>query len=812
MNADSPSGSESGGRRRLLPLLPLRDLVVFPNMIIPLFVGRAKSIAALDEAMEKDKQIFLVAQADAKIAQPDEDELFSIGTVGHIVQLLRLPDKTIKVLVEGKARARIREFLPSDDYFLVYTEEVEPEEPEGIEAEALVRNVHQNFATYVKLNKRVPQDIAETVAEIDEPGQLADALIAHLNLKLENKQDLLETLNPIERLEKVSGFVRSEIEILQVERRIKSRVKKQIEHSQKEQYLNEQMRAIQKELGERDEFKAEMHDLEDRIKKKKMSKEATEKVMAEFKKLKMMSPLSAEAAVVRNYIDTVISLPWMEKTDDNFDIDQAEVILEEDHYGLKKVKERILEYLAVQKLVGKLKGPILCLVGPPGVGKTSVAKSIARAAGRRYIRVSLGGVRDEAEIRGHRRTYIGSLPGKIIQQLKKAGANNPVFLLDEIDKMSSDLRGDPTSALLEVLDPEQNHTFNDHYLDLDYDLSDVMFIATANTLHSVPPALMDRMEIIRLHGYTEDEKLAIAKGFLVPKQTEANGLADKNVTFADSALLTLIRRYTREAGVRSLEREIASVCRKVARRLAKEGHEKDTVRITAKSMPKYLGPFRYRLEQLEQKDLVGLTNGLAWTQVGGELLAAEAAVMPGKGKLYITGQLGDVMQESAQAALAYVRNRASRLGLPEDFYGKIDIHVHIPEGAIPKDGPSAGVTITTSIVSALLKTPVRQDVAMTGEITLRGRVLPIGGVKEKLVAANRSGISKVIMPRENEKDLHDIPASVLKGLEIVFVENMDEILRHALVLDDPDELFAASDSDDLAAADETTVDRTARLI
>ncbi|MHA1568944.1 MAG: endopeptidase La, partial [Alphaproteobacteria bacterium] len=714
MDSSLPSGFGAEGRRSLLPLVPLRDLVIFPYMVVPLFVGRARSIAALEEAMAKDKRILLAAQMDAKQQEPGEDEIYRVGTIGHIVQLLRLPDQTVKVLVEGKTRARIREFLPSHEYHLVYAEEVQEEDEFSIETEALVRSMHQTFATYVKLDKRIPQDIASTINAIEEPGRLADALVAHLKMKLEHRQEILETFHAGERLEKLYNTVREEIEILQVERRIKSRVKKQVEHSRKEQYLNEQMRAIQKELGERDEFKAEIQELEERIKKKKMSKEATEKVKAEFKKLRMMSPLSAEAAVVRNYIDTLLALPWFEKTEDNYDIDEAEKILEEDHYGLQKVKERILEYLAVQKLVEKLKGPILCLVGPPGVGKTSVGKSIARASKRKFLRMSLGGVRDEAEIRGHRRTYIGSMPGKIMQQLKKAGTNNPVFLLDEVDKMSSDFRGDPTSALLEVLDPEQNHTFNDHYLDVDYDLSDVMFVATANTMHNVPAALQDRMEIIYLHGYTEDDKMAIAKGFLVPKQKEAHGLADKDVSFADKGLLTITRLYTREAGVRNLEREIASICRKVARRLAKTGHRDDRVRVTEKSIPKYLGVPRYRVEQIEQLDLIGLANGLAWTQAGGELLATEVAVMPGKGKLSITGQLGDVMQESAQAALAYVRNRGPALGLPEDFYNKIDIHVHIPEGAIPKDGPSAGITICTAIVSALLKIPVRRDVAMTG--------------------------------------------------------------------------------------------------
>ncbi len=777
------------GRRSLLPLLPLRDLIVFPHMVMPLFVGRASSIAALEAAMSKDKRVLLTAQTDGKVDAPTEEQLYRVGTIGLIVQLVHLPDQTVKVLVEAKGRARIRDFLPSFDYLLVYVEELRDTAEPTLESEALVRSTHELFETFGKLNKRIPPDIVEAVKGIDDAGRLADALVGHLNLKLEQKQEVLETTDPVERLSKVYGFAREEMEILQVERRIKSRVKRQIEHSRKEQYLNEQMRAIQKELGERDEFRAEMQELEERIKNKRMSPEATEKVQSEFKKLKMMSPLSAEAAVVRNYIDTLLSLPWFEKSPDNYDIEEAEQVLEEDHYGLEKVKERILEYLAVQKLVGKLKGPILALVGPPGVGKTSIGKSIARATKRKFIRVSLGGVRDEAEVRGHRRTYIGSMPGKIIQQLKKAGANNPVFILDEIDKMSSDFRGDPTSAMLEVLDPEQNHAFADHYLDVDYDLSDVLFVCTANSLQGVPPALQDRLEIIRLHGYTEDEKLEIARRFLVPKQIEANGLAQKNVSFADHALLAIIRLYTREAGVRSLERELASICRKIARRLARQGHENDRVRVTEKSLRGYLGVPPFRLEQLEQRDIVGLANGLAWTAAGGELLAAEVAVMPGQGKLTITGQLGDVMQESAQAALAYVRYRSKALGLADDFFGKIDLHVHIPEGAIPKDGPSAGITITTAIVSALLRLPVRRQVAMTGEITLRGRVLPVGGLKEKLVAALRCHIKKVLVPKDNQKELSEVPERVTKDLEIVLVEHMDEVLRHALAVDKPDELF-----------------------
>ena len=812
MDQSDSTGAGKEGRRSVLPLLPLRDLVVFPSLLIPLYVGRPRSISALEEAMAKDRKILLTAQIDPKDDEPEEENLFRVGTIGHVIQLLHLADGTVKALVEGKYRARIREFLPHEAYFLVYAEQLAEPETVSIETQALMRSVQQLFSTYAKMDQKLPKDQVGLISKLEDPGRLADALVAYLTLKLEQKQEVLEILDPTLRLEKIFELLRAEIEILQVERKIKSRVKKQLETAQKEQYLTEQMRAIQKELGEHDEFKTELRDLEERIKKKKMSQEAVDKAVAEFKKLRMMSPLSAEAAVVRSYIETLIALPWFEKTPDNFDIDEAERILEEDHYGLEKVKERILEYLAVQKLVGKLKGPILCLVGPPGVGKTSIGRSIARASKRKFVRMSLGGVRDEAEIRGHRRTYIGSMPGKIMLMLKKAGANNPVFMLDEVDKMSSDFRGDPTSALLEVLDPEQNHTFNDHYLDVDYDLSEVMFVATANSLHQIPPALQDRMEIIRLQGYTELDKLAIALGFLVPKQMEANGLKNKEVFFTDGALLQIIRRYTREAGVRNLEREIAAVYRKVARRLAKVDHQNDRVKITEKSIGKYLGVPPFRAEQLEQTDLIGLVNGLAWTQAGGELLAAEAAVMPGKGKFNITGQLGDVMQESAQAAMSYVRNRARGLGLPEDFYGKIDIHVHIPEGAIPKDGPSAGITITTAIVSALLKIPVRHTVAMTGEITLRGRILPVGGLKEKLVAAHRCHIKQVLIPKDNEKDLRDVPESVLRSLEVVPVEDMDEVIRCALAVENPEQIFIEAEHENFPQPADPALERSERLL
>jgi ATP-dependent Lon protease len=628
-----------------------------------------------------------------------------------------------------------------------------------------------------------------SVSSIDEPGRLSDTIVAHLGIKLEDRQNLLETFNAAERLEKVLGHMRAEIEILEVERRIRSRVKKQMERSQKEYYLNEQMRAIQKELGEKDEFKNEIQEIEEKLKQKKLSAEAKDKVEKELKKLKMMSPMSAEATVVRNYIDWIISLPWNECTDDKLDINEAEKVLDEDHFGLEKVKERILEYLAVQSLVGKIKGPILCLVGPPGVGKTSLGRSIARATGRKFIRVSLGGVRDEAEIRGHRRTYIGALPGKIIQSMKKAGSSNPVFLMDEIDKMSTDFRGDPSSALLEVLDPEQNTAFNDHYLDLDFDLSKVMFITTANTLDRIPRPLQDRMEIIRIAGYTELEKVNIAKKYLIEKQREANGLTPENIVFTDNALMGVVRHYTKEAGVRSLEREIAAVCRKVAVEVVKKDRNSH-VQVGTKSLHKYLGPIKFRYGKADADTKVGVTTGLAWTELGGELLSTEVTIMPGKGQLIITGKLGDVMQESAQAAMSYVRSRATALGLEKDFYQKLDVHLHVPEGAIPKDGPSAGITMATSLVSALIKIPVRNDLAMTGEITLRGTVLPIGGLKEKVLAAHRAGIKKILIPAENEKDIEEIPASVLKNVELELVSHVDEVLKKALVLDDPESLFS----------------------
>ncbi|HTW88730.1 MAG TPA: endopeptidase La [Candidatus Binataceae bacterium] len=772
----------------LVPLLPLRELIVFPHEVYPIFVGRQKSIKALEAAEASKKPILLVAQKDARVADPSPSDIYPIGTLGVVVQLLRLPDGTVKALLEGKKRARILKYIAEEDYFQVEAEEIEELSERTPEVEALIRSVNSTFDNYVRLNKKIPPEMVTSIAAVDDPAYLADKLVGHLGIKLEDKQALLECLNPAERLEKILGYMRSELEILEVEKRIRSRVKKQMEKTQKEYYLNEQMRAIQKELGEKDEFKNEIQELEEKLRQKKMPAEAREKCEREIKKLKMMSPMSAEATVVRNYLDWFLALPWFEYTEDKLDIKEAERILEEDHYGLEKVKQRILEYLAVQTLVGQLKGPILCLVGPPGVGKTSLGKSIARATGRKFVRVSLGGVRDEAEIRGHRRTYIGALPGKVIQSMRRAASGNPVLLFDEVDKMSTDFRGDPSSALLEVLDPEQNCTFNDHYLDCDYDLSKVMFITTANTLDRIPRPLQDRMEIIRIPGYTENEKLNIARRYLVRKQREANGLKPENIEFSDAALLGIIRRYTREAGVRNLERELASVCRKVAVEVVKNDRNA-SVKISSSSLAKHLGPPRHRYGIAEVEPQIGVATGLAWTELGGELLSVEVTILPGRGKLTVTGQLGDVMQESAQAALSYVRSRAATLGLKPDFYQKIDIHLHIPEGSIPKDGPSAGITLATALVSALCRVSVRNDVAMTGEITLRGRVLPIGGLKEKVLAAHRGGIRTILIPKENEKDIEEIAPQILKNVTLIQVEHMDQVLRHALVLSDPEAFF-----------------------
>ncbi|HEY2485288.1 MAG TPA: endopeptidase La [Candidatus Binataceae bacterium] len=793
----------------VVPLLPLRELIVFPHEVYPIFVGRQKSIKALEAAEAKKQPILLVAQKDAKVAEPTPQDLYSVGTLGIVVQLLRLPDGTVKALLEGKKRARVVRYLTEDEYFQVEAEEVEELSDRTTEVEALMRSVVSTFDNYARLNKKIPPEMVASISSVDDPAFLADKIVGHLGIKLEDKQALLECLKPAERLEKILGYMRSELEILEVEKRIRSRVKKQMEKTQKEYYLNEQMRAIQKELGEKDEFKNEIQELEEKLRQKKMPAEAREKCEREIKKLKMMSPMSAEATVVRNYLDWFLALPWFEYTEDKLDIKEAERVLEEDHFGLEKVKQRILEYLAVETLVGQMKGPILCLVGPPGVGKTSLGKSVARATGRKFVRVSLGGVRDEAEIRGHRRTYIGALPGKVIQSIRKAGSSNPVMLFDEVDKMSTDFRGDPSSALLEVLDPEQNCTFNDHYLDCDYDLSKVMFITTANTLDRIPRPLQDRMEVIRIPGYTETEKLQIAKKYLVKKQEEANGLKPENVDFSDKALLGIVRHYTREAGVRNLEREIASICRKVAVEVVKTDRNAH-VRISASSLGKYLGPAKFRYGMAESAPQVGVATGLAWTELGGELLNVEVTIVPGRGKLTITGQLGEVMQESAQAALSYVRSRADILGLDPGFYHKIDIHIHIPEGAIPKDGPSAGITLATALVSALTRKHVRNDLAMTGEITLRGRVLPIGGLKEKVLAAHRGGIKTVVIPKENAKDIVEIAPQILKGVQLVQADNVDEVLRHALVLDDPDAFFkpkpARKDLDFLREADKDEPD------
>lgn len=771
-----------------LPLLPLRDIVVFPSMVVPLFVGRDKSVNALEKAMNHDKKIFLAAQRKAKTDTPSESDIYRIGTVANILQILRLPDGTVKVLVEGEYRCRVLNFIPNSEHFYVQVEALQEVSTETNEIEALRRNIRAAFETYSKHNKKITQEVLDAVAAIDAPSRLADTIAAYMPFKLESKQKLLETLNVSERLEKLFGQIRAEVDIIQTEERIKGRVKKQMEKTQREYYLTEQMRAIQKEMGDKDDFKSELEDLEKRIKRKRLSKEAGAKVRSEFKKLKLMSPMSAEATVVRNYVDWILSLPWFEKTKDKIDIDEASRILDEDHYGLEKPKQRILEYLAVQALVKKMKGPILCFVGPPGVGKTSLAKSIARSTGRNFIRLSLGGVRDEAEIRGHRRTYIGALPGKIIQSLKKVKSNNPVFCLDEVDKMSMDFRGDPSAALLEVLDPEQNFAFNDHYLDLDYDLSEVFFVTTANNLHAIPAPLRDRMEIIQMAGYTEFDKLNIGKQFLISKQSKTNGLSPENVVFNDGDLLYLIRHYTKEAGVRNLEREIASICRKVAKEVVRNGPE-TKVELNEDIIQEYLGVPKYRYGRAEEQDEIGLSTGLAWTEFGGDTLGIETVLMPGKGKVTITGKLGEVMQESAQAALSYVRSRAARLGIEVDFYQKLDIHVHVPEGAIPKDGPSAGITMATSIVSALTRIPVRSNVAMTGEITLRGRVLPIGGLKEKILAAHRALLKTVLIPRDNAKDLKEIPEKIMQEIDVELVDHMDEVLRKALVLESDDQLF-----------------------
>ena len=789
------------------PMLPLRDVVVFPHMVIPLFVGREKSIKALDHAMESGKQIFLAAQHDAADDDPSPEHIYEIGTVANILQLLKLPDGTVKVLVEGTARAAIVRYVQSEETFEVDAVDVNDELIDEREAEVLIRTVVTEFEQYVKLNQKIPPEVLTSLSGIEEPGRLADTIAAHLTLRNEEKQKILEYASSRERLEHILGIMESEIDLLQVEKRIRGRVKKQMEKSQREYYLNEQMKAIQNELGEMEDAPNEMDELQKKIEEAGMSKEALEKAESELKKLRMMSPMSAEATVVRNYIDWLVQVPWKKRTRVSKDLAKAESMLEGDHYGLDQVKERILEYLAVQQRIKKIRGPILCLVGPPGVGKTSLGESIARATHRKFVRISLGGMRDEAEIRGHRRTYIGSLPGKILQNMAKAGSKNPLFMLDEVDKMSMDFRGDPSSALLEVLDPEQNNKFGDHYLEVDYDLSEVMFVATANTLN-IPSPLRDRMEIIRISGYTEDEKLNIATRYLVEKQKRNNGLNDEEIVFRKSALVDIVRYYTREAGVRSLEREIAKICRKVAKELLLN-EIKRTVTVTSRSLQKYLGVRQFRYGKAEDENRVGQVIGLAWTEVGGELLTIEAAVMPGKGKQSYTGKLGDVMQESIQAAMTVVRTRSKQYGIPLDFYQKQDVHIHVPEGATPKDGPSAGIGMCAAVLSAITSIPVRSDLAMTGEITLRGEVLPVGGLKEKLLAAHRGGVKFVLIPHENEKDLAEIPKNVKAGLEIKPVRWIDEVFAFALERL-PEPIDEAADEANVESANEdsqTTQDR-----
>ena len=762
----------------LYPVLPLRDIVVFPHMIVPLFVGREKSVRALEDVMKDDKQILLLAQKNAAQDDPAIEDIYEIGTVSTVLQLLKLPDGTVKVLVEGGRRAHVLGYTDNEAFFQAEAELIEEQDGDKQELEALSRTVVSQFEHYIKLNKKIPPEALVSINQIDDASKLADTVASHLALKISEKQELLETRTVTERLERIYAYIEAEIGVLQVEKKIRNRVKRQMEKTQREYYLNEQLKAIQKELGESEDGRDETAEFEDRIKKTRFSKEAREKALSELKKLRSMSPMSAEATVVRNYLDWLLSIPWKKRTRVEKNIKVAQEILDADHYGLKKVKERIVEYLAVQLRTNKIRGPILCLVGPPGVGKTSLGKSIARATGRKFVRMSLGGVRDEAEIRGHRRTYIGSMPGKIIQGMKKAKASNPLFLLDEVDKMGHDWRGDPTSALLEVLDPEQNSTFNDHYLEVDYDLSDVMFVTTANTMN-IPVALADRMETIRISGYTEDEKVEIAKRHLIPKQVEAHGLKKSEWSISEAALRDIIRYYTREAGVRNLEREIANLSRKAIKDIMIG--ERTRVAITRRNLGKYAGIRRYRYGEVEEEDLVGVTTGLAWTEVGGELLAIEAVTVPGKGKITITGKLGDVMQESVQAAKSYVQSRAARFGISPTMFAKNDIHVHVPEGATPKDGPSAGVAMATSIVSALSGIAVHKDLAMTGEITLRGRVLPIGGLKEKLLAALRGGLRTVLIPKENEKDLAEIPENVKRGMTIIALGTVDEVLEHALV-------------------------------
>jgi ATP-dependent Lon protease len=765
--------------KEVLPLLPLRGMIVFPFMVIPLDVGRDKSISALEEAMVQERLIVLAAQRHAKINDPEPDDIYTMGTIAEVKQLLKLPDGTIRVLVEGIRRAQIVSFVQSDPHYRVQLAEVAEADEKNVEVEALMRSTLYQFEQLIKLSKKIPPEVLTSVSNIEDPGRLADIISSHLNLKIEEKQDILEAVSAKSRLETLCTFLVKEIDILEMERKIHLRVRKQMEKTQKEYYLREQIKAIQKELGDGDERAAEVEELRSRLAELNLPSEAEEKALKEIDRLSKMPPMAAEAVVVRNYIDWILSLPWDTLTEDNLDVKGAEKVLNEDHYGLEKVKERILEYLAVCQLTNQLKGPILCLVGPPGVGKTSLAKSVARALNRKFVRFSLGGVRDEAEIRGHRRTYVGALPGKIIQIMKQAGTKNPVILLDEIDKMSADFRGDPASALLEVLDPEQNCAFGDHYLEVTFDLSQVLFITTANTFHGIPRPLLDRMEVIHISGYTEEEKLEIAKRHLIPKQLKEHGLTEQSVLFHEKFVRQLIAGYTRESGVRNLEREIATVCRKAALEIVQSS--RNTIRLNKLHLQKFLGIPKYRHSLAENADQVGVATGLAWTEVGGDILLVEVSLVKGKGQLILTGKLGEVMRESAHAAYSYIRSRVTALGIPEDFHERYDLHIHVPEGAIPKDGPSAGITIATALASALTEQPIRKDVAMTGEITLRGRVLPIGGLKEKILAAHRGGIKKILVPKENEKDLEEIPANILRKVELVLVESMDEVWREALI-------------------------------
>lgn len=766
-------------KKRLIPLLPLRGILVFPYMIIHLDVGREKSISALEEAMVHDRLIMLASQKDAQNDKPLPEDIFSTGTVAEIKQLLKLPGGTIRVLVEGLHRAKIEKFIELDPYYQVEVNEFEEMEGKTPEVEALTRSVIHQFEQWVKLSKKIPPETLVSVVTVEEPGRLADLIASHLSLKIEDKQALLDAITVKDRLEKLCEIIGREMEILELEKKINVRVRKQMEKTQKEYYLREQLKAIQKELGDKDDRMAEVDDYRQRLKEQALPKEVAEKVTKEIERLEKMPPMVAESAVIRTYLDWLLALPWSKETTDRLDVKLAEDTLDEDHYGLGKVKERILEYLSIRKLTQSMKGPILCLVGPPGVGKTSLARSIARAMERKFVRVSLGGVRDEAEIRGHRRTYVGALPGRVIQGMRTVGSKNPVFLLDEIDKMSSDFRGDPSAALLEVLDPEQNNTFSDHYVEVPFDLSRVLWVVTANVMHNIPRPLLDRMEIISIPGYTEEEKVQIAKRYLIPKQVREHGLTDKQVVFTEGTVQKVIRDYTRESGVRNLERSMATLCRKVARQIVQ--NERTSIKITTQNLHTFLGAPKYRHAHAESNHQIGVSTGLAWTEVGGDVLATEVSIMKGKGKLTLTGQLGEVMRESAQAGFSYIRTKASDLGIDPEFYEKTDIHIHLPEGAIPKDGPSAGITMATAVASALTGKAVRADLAMTGEITLRGRVLPVGGIKEKVLAAHRAGIKKIILPEENKRDLDELPANVKRSLEFVLVEHMDEVLKNALV-------------------------------